>query len=64
MSSQLDDAELIDSRGLLAAEPESLLDPETDGGAHRLAPARGIIWGVLIAIPLWTLLAFTVYLLI
>ena len=64
MSSQLDDPELIDSRGLSAAEPQGLLNLDIDDGAHRLSPARGIIWGVFIAIPLWTLLAFTVYLLI
>ena len=64
MSSQLDDPELIDFRSLPAPEPQALLDPEMHGGVHRLAPARGIILGVLIAIPLWTLLAFTVYLLI
>lgn len=64
MSSQLDDPELIDASGLSAPEPAGLLDPEIECGAHRLAPARGIIRGVFIAIPIWTLLAFTLYLLV
>ena len=64
MSSQLDDPELVEPRGLAVPKHWGLPDPEEDGGAHRLAPARGIILGLLIAIPLWSLLAFTVYILI
>ena len=64
MSLQLDDPELLDARGLSASGPCGLLDPEIEGGAHRLAPARGIIFGVLIAIPLWIVLISTLYLLI
>lgn len=64
MSSQLDDPELIDSRSLPAPEPPFFLDPEFECGLHRLAPARGIVWGTIIALPIWSLLAFTVYLLI
>ena len=64
MSSQLDDPELIDCRSPPAPEPPFFLDPEFEGGLHRLAPARGIIWGMIIALPIWILLAFTAYLLI
>ena len=64
MSYQLDDPKLIDSRGFSAAESHNLLDLGIDDGTHRLAAARGIVWGILISIPLWILLAFTVYLLI
>lgn len=64
MFSQLDDRELFDSRGLSASKACGFLDPEFECGTHRLAPARGIILGIFISIPLWTLLAFTAYLLI
>ena len=64
MSFQLDDAELIDAGGLAAPGPRCLLDPEDEEGAHRLAPARGIVLGLMLAAPLWAVLGFTLYLLI
>ena len=64
MSSQLDDLELIDARSLSAPEPPRFPDPEFEHGVHRLAPAQGIILGMIIAMPIWSLRAFSAYMLI
>ena len=64
MSSQLDSAELLDSCDPASPEAGGFPGLEIDGDIHRLAPARGIVVGVIIAVPIWALLGFTIYLLI
>ena len=64
MPSQLDDPELIDRRSPPAPEPPRFPDPEFEHGVHRLAPGRGIIHGIIMAVPIWSLLAFTAYMLV
>lgn len=64
MATQLADRELVDTRTQPAAPASSaaMFDSIEDDG--RLTAARGIATGVVISLPLWVLIAFTIYMLL